>query len=613
MPRIPFFHNLRTGPSAGQSELARNSSVAGDEKDGTRVGEPTIVDAELSTNIKSVPEEDSDNEDLTHKDMQTGVQKIEGMAQVWPKWALYFTYAWVWIIYFIDALEGPTGWSLTPYVTSEFSLHGLTALTGVVASLVAGLFRLPLAKLIDVWGRPEGLVISVVFMTLGSIMMAATNNVQMYAAAEVFAQTGGNARNYILSVLLADTSQLKNRGLIFAYIASPYLITTFTSGYFAQAMLDGPGWRWAFGTFAILHPVLNAPLIGILLYYQHKAIKAGIVPIRKSGRTLWQSIKYYAIEVDIFGLLLLVSGLAVFLLPFSLFPYQGSTLNEQWSSALVVSMLVVGFLTIIAFIIWEWKFAPVTFIPFHLLRDRTILGCCLIAAILFIEFYIWNSYFSSFLQVVPGLDLVQTGYVLNIYSMGSCFWSFISGIILRYTGDFKWQALFFGMPLTLLGVVLMIVFRQPDVNIGYIVMCQLFIAFGGGTLVITQQVGAMAATTHQYIAVVLAILSVSSSIGGAIGQSVAGAVWGGTFTSDLARFLPEETRVNATIIAGDLSTQLSYPLGDPTRIGVQNAYGNSQRLMLIAATAITALGFPVVLMWRAIDTRQRKQVKGRVL
>jgi hypothetical protein len=416
-----------------------------------------------------------------------------------------------------------------------------------------------------------------------------------------------------LSVILADTSQLKNRGLVFAYIASPYLITTFTSGYFADAMLTGPGWRWAFGTFSILHPVLNTPLILLLLYYQRTAIKAGIVPIRKSGRTFLQSCKYYAIECDFFGLFLLIAGLAVFLLPFSLFPYQGSTLDEQWSSALVVSMIVIGLVTIIAFVIYEWKFAPVTFIPFHLLRDRTILGCSFIAAILFIEFYIWNSYFFSFLQVVPNLTTVQANYVTNIYSMGSCFWSFIAGLILRYTGDYKWQSLFIGMPLTLLGVVLMLVFRQPDVNIGYIVMCQLFIAFGGGTLVIAQQVGAMAATTHQYIAVVLAVLSVATSIGGAIGQSIAGAVWGGTFTSDLARFLPPETAANASIIAADITVQLSYPVGDPTRRGVQNAYGNSQRLMLIAATAITCLGFPAVLMWRGIDTRQRKQVKGRVV
>lgn len=60
------------------------------------VGEKTdpIVIDEQSKNIASRPSEDTDNDELVHKDMQTGVQKIEGMAQVWPKWALYFTYAW---------------------------------------------------------------------------------------------------------------------------------------------------------------------------------------------------------------------------------------------------------------------------------------------------------------------------------------------------------------------------------------------------------------------------------------------------------------------------------------------------------------------------------------
>ena len=111
----------------------------------------------------------------------------------------------------------------------------------------------------------------------------------------------GNGRNYILSVLLADTSQLKNRGLILAYIASPYIITTFTSGYFADSMLNGPGWRWAFGTFAILHPVLNAPLFLLLMFYQIKAIKMGLVPIRNTGRSMMQSVKYYLVEFDIFG------------------------------------------------------------------------------------------------------------------------------------------------------------------------------------------------------------------------------------------------------------------------------------------------------------------------
>jgi hypothetical protein len=103
MPRIAFFDSLRGGStSQGQAELARNSSVTGPTPNvnekvpgvGEQTGTTWAANTELHKEIKSVPEEDSDNDELTHKDMQTGIQKIEGMAQVWPKWALYFTYAW---------------------------------------------------------------------------------------------------------------------------------------------------------------------------------------------------------------------------------------------------------------------------------------------------------------------------------------------------------------------------------------------------------------------------------------------------------------------------------------------------------------------------------------
>lgn len=83
------------------------------------------------------------------------------------------------------------------------------------------------------------------------------------------------------------------------------------------------------------------------------------------------------------------------------------------------------------------------------------------------------------------MNLIQTGYISNIYRIGSCFLAIIPGFYLRWTGDFKKKSLSFGLPLTLLGFGLMIHFRQPDVRLGYIIMCQIFIAFGGGYLVVT--------------------------------------------------------------------------------------------------------------------------------
>ena len=60
--------------------------------------------------------------------------------------------------------------------------------------------------------------------------------------------------------------------------------------------------------------------------------------------------------------------------------------------------------------------------------------------------------------------------------------------------------------MSIFGLGLMIKFRQPDGYIGYITMCQIFIAFGAGTVIICDEIAIMAAALHQHIAVVLAVL-----------------------------------------------------------------------------------------------------------
>jgi predicted MFS family arabinose efflux permease len=108
----------------------------------------------------------------------------------------------------------------------------------------------------------------------------------------------------------------------------------------------------------------------------------------------------------------------------------------------------------------------VKFFPFELLTDRTVLGAYILSALLFVSWYIWNSYFSSYLQVVTGLSITEASYVGNIYGIGSCFWSLLVGLAIRYTGRYKWVALFFGMPLSVLGHGLIIKYRQPGEDVG---------------------------------------------------------------------------------------------------------------------------------------------------
>ena len=396
---------------------------------------------------------------------------------------------------------------------------------------------------------------------------------------------------------------------MFALTSCVYIVTVWITGPLSQAFLDGPGWRWCYGAFAIITPAVCLPLFVLFLKNERKAKKAGLITKREaSGRTWQQAVMYWSVEFDLVGLFLITGGLGLFLLPFSIYSYQ----PNGWKEPFIIAMIIIGGIMIILFAVWERFFAPVTYIPYDLLLDRTVFGACVLAATLFVCFYIWNSYFSSMLQVVYNLELTPTGYISNIYSIGSCFWSIVVGLVIRYTGRYKPVALYFGVPFTILGVALMIKFRQPDVNIGYIIMCQIFYAFAGGTLVITEQIAALAVTSHQYIAVVLAIEGMFSSVGGAIGGSIATAIWSGVMPGKLMAYLPEESKANLSAIFSKIDIQKSYAMGTPTRRAINQAYGDAQKMMLIASTAVLAIAVLAVMLWRDVNIKNFKQVKGMV-
>lgn len=570
--------------------------------------EPAVPAPGEKTNYNTT-ESDTDGESL-NKNVQDGVHEVEAVASVWTTRMLIIAYAIIYLIFIVDSFQQQVTNVFRPYVTSEFSLHSLTATTGILSNLISGLARLPLAKILDVWGRSQGFAIMVFFLTVGLVMMAACNNVETFCAAQVFYWTGYNGITYTLSVFIADTTALKNRALMLAFASTPYIFTTWAGGPAANAFLAGPGWRWGFGTFTIITPIVCLSLCVVFWFNKHKAEQQGVLkPRAASGRTLAQSIWFYIIEVDVLGLLLVCAGLSLFLLPASLYSYQ----PQGWNSPMIICMLVFGIILLIMFGLYERFIAPKSFLPMALLFDRTVFGSCIYAALAFVSFYIWNSVFYSFLVVVNDLSITHASYVTNIYSIGACFWSVITGLLIKSSGRFKWLALYFGVPISVLGVSLMVVFRQPNVNIGFVVMCQIFIAFGGGTTVICQQLAAMAATNHQNVAVVLAIQYAFASVGGAIGQSISAAIWTGVFPDRLMRYLPEESIGDFAAIYGDMTVQSSYPWDSPTRSAISQAYGDAQRFMLIGGAVSLALGFFFVLIWRDISVKHNKQVKGNVV
>lgn len=577
--------------------------------------EPRVEDSKFAHHqINDVEERgsssDPSDDSAPDADTQVGIQNIQATTLAWTTRSLVFAFVMIWLTYFVEGMLSASLVALTPYVTSNFALHSLTPTVSILSSVIGGVTNLTLAKILDVFGRPQGYLFCVVLATVGLIMMAACNNVESYAAAQVFQTVGNNGIQYSLTVLIADTSTLRNRGLVQSIASSPNLITGWLAGPIASGFLAlGPeGWRWAFGMFTIMVPAITLPLSGLFLKNYFKAKKLGLVQSQENHGNALQSFVYYCRQFDAVGLVLISAGVALFLLPFNLYTLQA----RGWNSPLVISMLVVGIVLIIAFVIWEKFFAPVTFIPYSLLLDRTVFGACILSAILFLSYMLWNSYFTSYLQVVKNLSVENTGYVVQVYTVVSVLCAIGTGALIHHSGRFKPICLYVAIPLSVFGLGLMIHFRNRG-DVGYIIMCQIFISIAAGIVIITDEIAVLAAASHQHVAVCLAVVGMFGNVGGAIGLTVASAIWQHVMPEKLMSYLPVEDLENLPMIYADLTTQLSYPVGSPTRIAIQNAYADTQTVLLSTGTGIWVIGLIGVLMWRDINVKSvKQQAKGHV-
>ncbi|KAL2831550.1 major facilitator superfamily domain-containing protein [Aspergillus cavernicola] len=564
------------------------------------------TDVPLESGPQNTDNVDS-QEEVSAENTQRGVHDVEAVTLSWSKATLIAVFVNIWALYFVNAFQSSIISSLLPYVTSDFESHSLLNTIYIVADAMTAAVYIPLAKVLDIWGRAEGFLMMTLFATIGLIMMAACHNLPTFCAAYVFYTIGFGGMTYTVDVITADASKLKNRALAYAFTSSPYIITAFAGPKAAEEFYAKYGWRWGFGCFAIVFPIVAAPLYVLFKVNLKKAKTEGVLARESSGRTLLQNIWHYIIEFDAFGVIVFSAGLTVFFLPFDI----ADSAPDGWGTGYIIAMIVVGVVMLAIFIVHELYVAPIPMIKFAFIKDRTVIGACLLDATYQISYYCWANYFTSFLQVVNDLTLSEAGYVSNTFDVVSGVLLILVGLMIRKTGRFKWL-LYIAVPLYIFAQGLMIYFRRPNQSVGYLVMCQIFISVGGSIFIIIEQLAILAAVDHQHVATVLALLNVVGTIGDAMGNTISGGIWTNTFKKALRRNLPASELSNLDSIYEDLDVQKGYEIGSAARIAIQQAYGYAQTRMLAAGTGIMVLAFVWTMMIRNIDVSKVAQVRGVV-
>ncbi|KAK2748270.1 hypothetical protein FQN57_000928 [Myotisia sp. PD_48] len=214
------------------------------------------------------------------------------------KWSTYAVYAGLLVLFLCVTLQSAVIHSLVPYITSDFAAHSLIPVTYLLAFIVNGVILLPVSRIIDIWGRPWGLIAMASLDVLGLIIMATSRSVKTYAAAQIILEVGYGGILYILRVLVVDISPLRNRALLFGLATYPYLITPFAGPAMAQAYYETSNWRWALGTFAFILPFLAGVLLLLFVSLgNHEAVRYGGQYAMNESATK-QRIRHHILDFD---------------------------------------------------------------------------------------------------------------------------------------------------------------------------------------------------------------------------------------------------------------------------------------------------------------------------
>ncbi|EGX89574.1 siderophore iron transporter mirB [Cordyceps militaris CM01] len=583
------------------------AAITADQK---RPGEPEIVsypkDAEKGAPMAVDPDSKEDH-GSDSEDFQEGVRRVRAITTIWTTKTLWSMFALLYLISFVDYLQNALDYALSPYITSMFQSHGLLNIGGILSTIIGACTPLALAKVIDIWGRVEGFVFMLVVCVVGMIMKAVSQNVTTYVAAHTLYWTGHLGIRYVMGVMIADMTSLKNRMIFIGFSNTPRIASAFAGPALGKLFYEQVNFRWAFGAFTIILIASCLPALALMQSMFRKATKQGIIEKREaSGRTVWQSVKFYMVEFDILGISILMFGLSFLLLPFSLV----SRAPQKWATPYIIAMLVLGVILLPLFYVWEAKFAPKQFLPFHYLKQGTIIGSSLLVALMYLSTFCWNTYFNSYLQVVHRQQIDTAGYILNTYMLTAAFFAPVFGFLISYTGDFKWTA-YSGVPIMLLGTALLIPYRSPDAPIGMLVFTQFLVGLGSQIFSTCSTIAIMAPVTHQYIAAVNAIGGLFGGVGASIGIAIAGAMWNNMIPEQLSQRLPDEMKANASTIFGDMRVQIAFADGTPERDAVVGAYAHVMRLMVIVGAAFMPLCLLCVFSWKNINVRKIEEEQGK--
>ncbi|KOS22462.1 Siderophore iron transporter 1 [Escovopsis weberi] len=501
--------------------------------------------------------------------------------RLWIFWGIF-------LIGYAYGLESQVRSTYLPYATASFSMHSYLATINVLRSVVAVAVQPTAAKIADIFGRFEVVIVSTAFYVSGMMIEATSTSVYVFCFGTILYQIGFTCIVLLLEILIADFSSMRAR-VFFSYVpALPFIVNTWISGTITSAILSVTTWRVGIGMWCVIYPVASLPLL-VTLYSIDRRIASshghGSKGISSTFRLLRQRGSDLLEQLDAVGLVVLITSFSLILAPLTI---AGGTVS-QWQNPRIMAPLCLGLGLVPVFVIWERKGARTPLVPFHLLKDRGLWSALAVRSLLNLAWYVQANYLYTVLVVAFDFTIESSTRILSFYS----FFGVVSGVAVGWVVyRVRRLKLVIVMGTCLFMAALAVSIKFPggasSSSKAGIVSSQILLGLAGGFFAYPTQASIQASASRDHVAILTGLYLSFYNVGSALGTCLAGAIWTQTLYPALQSGLSfqSDPTLARRIYESPFEIVSDHPVGTDIRDAIIRSYSHVQRLLCITAVFV---------------------------
>lgn len=228
-----------------------------------------------------------------------------------------------------------------PTVARKLNAQNTISWAGTSSLIANTTFTVLYGRLSDIFGRKIVYVSALVLLCIADLCCGLSVNPAMFYIFRGIAGIAGGGVTSLNMIIVSDIVTLEKRGKYQGILGAALGLGNVTGPFIASAFIMKSTWR---GFFWLLSPLAAcSALVGVFL-----------IPKTTQKNSFMTNIR----RIDWWGLLASSVGVIFLLIPIS-----GGGAYFQWDSPMVISMLVIGGLSLIVFFFIEWKVASLPMLP----------------------------------------------------------------------------------------------------------------------------------------------------------------------------------------------------------------------------------------------------------